>query len=207
MKRILSIIITTFSILSIGFEASAWERCFDFEKDKIGNPADGLVVDGSADNRPLFIVQKDGKEKNQILALNGSTFGLYSAPLFALAWFSELKNGSLSVDFLHSGNERTVRKAGLTWRYQPTGEAYIWECDTVKSVVRLIKLVDGKKKVLEDKRVKAPPLEWLHISVDFKDDVIQCNFAGQKIFEVKDSQINESGKVGIYLDSDIPVLF
>jgi len=206
----------TSAILTLFFVDGPWttvdrvfgfERSFDFEKDKVGSPAEGIILEGADDRKPLFIVQKEPKEQNQILALCGATFKS-THPLAALAWFSNFKNGTISVKFMHSGQADTVRRAGLMWRYQSPEETYFLECDTVKSVVRLVLMADGKKKkVLEDKRVQAPPAEWLHIQVDFHGDTMKCSFQGQPLFEKQDSRLTDSGKVGIYLDSDVAVLF
>jgi hypothetical protein len=208
MKNIFFYYLIILGFASSPLTAYSWERTFNFDKDSIGRPPEGFVFEGNPDGRPLFIVKKeDPKETNRVLALNGATFGFKSAPSFAMAWFSNVKNGTISVDFMHTAAEKTVRKAGLAWRHQSSEETYVLECDTKKSVLRLIRIVDGKKKVIEDARIETPPLVWLNVEVKFKDDLIQCNFMGKTVFEKTDSQISETGKAGIYLDSDTAVIF
>lgn len=201
---------TTLICLSLGtgltFPANAFERTFDFEKDVPDNPPSGLILEGNPDNRPLFTVQKEPEKKNNVLALNGATFKS-NVPLACLAWFSNLKNGSLSVDFLQTGTKDDIRKAGLVWRYQSIQEMYFLECDALKSVMRFGVYTNGRKKILEDERVKFPQGEWLKIGVEFKDDEMSFFFQGQPVFKAHDSKITGEGKVGIYLDSDIAVLF
>jgi hypothetical protein len=187
-------------------QASAADRVFDFEKDVPPNPPNGFIAEGNSDTRPLFIVQKEPDKQNNVLALCGATLH-DSVPMVALAFYSNLKDGSVSVDFIHTGEKDTIRRAGLVWRYQSETETYLLECDTKKNVVRLVLVMDGKRKVLEDAKVTISPNEWHHLQVNFKDDAFQCQLEGKTILEKKDSQISEHGKVGIYVDSDIAMLF
>jgi len=189
--------------------ARAWERVYDFEKDPVDYPPEGFVVEEAPRGKAHVRVQNDPADTpstSRLLALCGSAFpGVNS--LLCLAWFSNVKDGSASIDFRHGGEEKKARTAGLVWRYQSPEDTYSVEWNTLKSVLTLAVTNGGKRKILETEDVSLPPNEWTTLRVEFRGDAIRCNIKDKTIFDVKDSRLTRTGKVGILVQSDEMLFF
>ena len=200
--------VSAFVWLAVVMNAGGWERVFDFEKDVENLPPEGMVVETAPDGKPIVTVQNDpdASPKSRFLAMRGSPFpGINS--LLCLAWFSNVKNGSICARLKHGGEEKAARTAGLVWRYQSLMDTYTLEWDTKKSALALAVLVKGQRKILGKKRMPLPANQWATLSVDFHDSNIQCKVDDKPVLNFKDSTLMEAGKVGLLLQSDVTMYF
>lgn len=206
-SRILSILIfLTFCSFQTAF---AWERTFDFEQDSENFPPDGMIVETAPNGSPIVNVQSDPdpSKKSKYLMMQGSSFpGVNS--LLCIAWFSNVKDGNIQVSLKHGGEKDVARTAGFVWRYQSTNETYRLEWDTQKSTLTLALVNHSKRKILKEEDV--PLLSsrtWSTLGVKFHGSDIQCEINGKSIFKIQDSEIANPGKVGLLLQSDVPMFF
>lgn len=192
----------------VAFDASALDKVFNFDGDAEDVPPEGFMIEAPTDARPMVAVQRDDKapSKDHVLAMRGwNHFGRNS--LLCLSFFSDIKDGTLSVKMRHSGEPETVRTAGLVWRQQQGG-VYSLEWDTLKSVLRLVVTLNGKRRVIEEKEEMAlAPNEWATLAVKFQGTTITCKINGKDVLTVEDSQLAGGGKAGILLQSDATIFF
>ncbi len=197
-----------FLALCFSTQAMAWERVFKFDDDPEDVPPDGFVIEAPPDARPMVVVQRDEKAptKPNVLAMRGyNHFHLNS--VVCLAWFSNIKDGEISVRFCHGGELETARTVGLVWRSQQ-GKVYSLEWDTLKSQIALIATLDGKRKELEkEEKVAIAANVWTTLSVKFQGDKITCKINDKQIMAVENSQIGGPGKVGLCIQADANIYF
>ncbi|MBI4027086.1 MAG: hypothetical protein HY360_19025 [Verrucomicrobia bacterium] len=188
--------------------APALDRVFDFDKDPENEPPPGFVIESNDRGKALATVVAESTAPSQpnTLALCGASFPGVNR-LLCLVWFSHIKDGVISVSFKHGGEKNVARTAGLTWRYQSEANAYFVECDTQRSVLSLVVVVNGKREILEKEKIPIPPNEWTALQAAFRGDEIRCDVNRKPILTARDSKLKEAGKVGILLQSNAPVLF
>lgn len=185
----------------------AWERVFKFDTDPEDVPPDGFVIEAPPDARPMVVVQRDEKavSKPNVLAMHGyNHFNLNS--VVCLAFFSDIKDGEISVKLRHGGELEIARTVGLVWRTQQA-KAYSLEWDTLKSQIALVVSVDGKRKILEREKAALAANEWATLSVVFHGDKITCKINDKQIIAAEDSRVNGPGKVGLCIQADANVFF
>ena len=200
------------TLVGLVSQTMARERLIDFEKDRLDYPPESFIIEAPETLwQSVVLVQKDPAEgaKSRVLALQGAS-APEMAPLLNLIWFSNVRDGSLSVDLKHLGEEKArkvLRKAGLVWRYQSREEYYSLEWDALESILTLSVTTGGKREILREEDFRIPAQEWTSIRVEFRGDSIQCDLGGKRIFKVTDSRLKKEGKVGILLQSDVVMYF
>lgn len=198
--------LSAISFLLCASSAHSWERTFNFEEDELNSPPKGIVIETPPPSRPLVVVQKEENvdSPNKILALSGSRFpgvNFFSA----IVYFSNILDGKVSIRFKHSGEKETIRTIGLLWR-KTENATYSFECDTTKSTLSLLKIIAGKRAVLEKEKLVIPAGEWLKLEVEFKDDQIHGFLNNQEVIKGKSDAIMEPGKAGFFVQSNTIIL-
>ncbi len=196
------------TLLSITFHAHGMERLFTFDNDRVASPPDGFLIEGDTGGTSTFAVMKDESAKSppNFLIMQGTAYG-GSKYLIALAWFSNIQDGEISVWLKHAGQPKTARTGGLTWRYQSSNEFYSLEWDTTKSLLSLILTENGRRKILDKTNLPIAPEQWAQMKVRFEKASIRCSINDKTIFETEDSTIQKAGKVGLLINSNVMVAF
>jgi hypothetical protein len=201
-----------FVSLALVSHTYAWERVFDFDKDPLLNPPKGLVVETPPRSKPLVSVQEDKEAPSHphVLSLRGSKFPGQNS-LICLAWFTNFKNGEISVEFKHGVDDHHVtgkatRVLGFVWRYQSPGDTYSLEWNTQKGTLVLVSMIKERRKEIAKAKAVSPPDQWNSLRVNFQDSNIQCFVGDELLIESKYDGPAEAGKVGILLQSDAVVV-
>lgn len=188
---------------------AGWERTFNFDQDHIDFPPEGFVVETPATGHPVMIVETDEEapSKSHVLTMRGAqSFGVNV--IFALAWFSEVEDGKISVAVKHGPEGEKMQTLGLTWRYLSNEENCTIEWDTKKSRIAIVATVKGKKpKVLAREKASLPAAEWATLSVAFNGSHAICYINDKEVLRSDHLPILKAGKVGVIINSEAPTSF
>jgi hypothetical protein len=206
-----------FISLLLSYPAMAWERVYDFEKDRIDQTPEGLMLDASPRSLPKHHVRKDPDEdrENQVLETKGADFPGKNRH-YLINWFSNLRNGSMSADIMFDFEKEKANSMGFVWRYNGPDDHYAVRYDVLKSVLSFVRVSSrekGKEKekeleedVFKRKKIRLEPKKWHRFKVTFEQDLFTFYIDDQPVLEGKNGKLNEPGKVGLFVQSDIPIL-
>lgn len=127
---------------------------------------------------------------------------------------ADLVNGKVQVKFKPISGS-VDQAAGLVWRYQDENNYYIVRANALEDNVVLYRVEDGKRTSLApvgrkgDYGVKhtVPANAWSMLTVAFTGSRFTVSFDGAKLFEVEDSTLPGSGKVGVWTKADSVTYF
>ena len=151
--------------------------------------------DESAPSRPNVFAQTSGAASNSE---------------YPLAVFDKVicRDGDLSVKFRISSNARSMKAAGLIWRYQDPRSYYLLQFSVDERNIGLYRVQNGQLRpipvmvhgrrsdtgVPHDLRVN----QWYAAKVIFRGKVIHVLFGNRQLFDAMDDSLTSPGKTGLW---------
>lgn len=184
-------------------------RAITFAKDDAGKlprgwttaqtaKADGsvwkVVADDTAPSKKGFVLQ-------QTTAAPKATFNL------CVLDDTQYKDVDLRVAF-KAVQGKVDQGGGVVWRYQDPDNYFIARYNPLEGNFRLYRVSDGKRIQMagkEDLEFKAG--EWHTLQVAMAGERIECQLNGQQLLEAKSSDLDKTGKVGLWTKADAVTSF
>jgi hypothetical protein len=208
MRRALLAISVLFAFAAIA-AAGEKSKLTTFNKDDQGRVPSGWKSDktGMGDGSVWKVVADD-------TAPSGSGFALAQTAASPKAVFNlcvadepNLKDVEASVSFKAMKGELD-QGGGIVWRYQDANNYYIARVNPLEDNFRVYKVVGGKRsKEFQNATVKIPAGEWHTLKIKMIGDRIECFLDGKKYLDVKDTEFDKPGKVGLWSKADAQTHF
>ncbi len=204
-------IFATFLVLATAVIANADEKSklVKFTKDEAGKVPTGWKSDktGTGDGSVWKVVADETAPSGTGFALAQTAASPKAVFNLCVADEPELKDVEVMVAFKAMKGELD-QGGGIVWRYQDANNYYIARMNPLEDNFRVYKVVNGKRsKELQDAVVKVPAGEWHRLKIKMVGDRIECFLDGKKYLDVKDSQFEKAGKIGLWSKADAQTHF
>ncbi len=175
-------------------------RQWDFDKEKAGEIAAGFSTEGG----DWKVVADDtAPSKGQVLAQVASSEN--AAFNLVLIKDAKAKHLDLSVKF-RSVEGKTDQGGGLVWRARDAKNYYLCRYNPLEENIRLYKVVDGQRTVIESLDVASTP-GWHSLRVTMRDDRITYFFDDEARGYIVNDFFMESGMIGLWTKADARTRF
>jgi hypothetical protein len=145
-----------------------------------------VVADPGAPSGPSVLAQ---------LAKNsGSTFNLI------LVDGTNNKNVDITVKMKAVAGKED-QGGGLVWRLRDPSNYYVARYNPLEDNYRVYKVDKGRRSELQSAVIKHSD-GWHTLRVTMEGDHIQCYYDGGKFLDVKDTTLQEAGKIGLWTKAD-----
>lgn len=113
--------------------------------------------------------------------------------------------------FMHDQGVKTIRPAGIVWRFKDPDNYYIVPANALEDNIVLYKVEGGKRISLEPKgtpsrtygvKHKVPKQTWNSLRVDSDGTRFEMYFGAEKVMEVEDATFSSAGKAGLWTKAD-----
>ncbi len=187
-------------LVVIGSAQDMKSHVWNFDTDKVGEPAKGLtndvgqwrvVGDDTASSKPHVLAQQAKSEK----------------PVYNVALITEtnFKNVDLSVKLRAVAGE-IDQGGGVVWRAKDAKNYYICRYNPLEENFRVYKVEDGKRTQLGSADVPATP-GWHTLRVVMTGDRIECHLDGKKELAATDTAFAGPGRIGLWSKADAQTHF
>ena|SRR5579871_419282 len=205
------VLIAAFLLAVAAATASADQKSklVKFSKDDLGKVPTGWKADktGMGEGSVWKVVADDTAPSGTGLALAQTAASPKAVFNLCVADEPNLKDVEISVAFKAMKGELD-QGGGIVWRYQDANNYYIARMNPLEDNFRVYKVVDGKRqKEFQDATVKVPAGEWHTLKIKMVGDHIECFLDGKKYLDVKDSQFDKPGRVGLWSKADAQTHF
>ena len=98
---------------------------------------------------------------------------------------------------------------GLAFYYRNENNYYLLKWDSRESespALELIRVLDGKREVLDSQPVGYLPNQWYRMRVKVLGDLIEVDISGNEVFEIRDPYLR-GGRVGLYAEAATDCIF
>jgi hypothetical protein len=180
---------------------------FDFEQYQSGQLPEGWTQSftGKGSGTEWKIVDDAG---NKVLAQLSSDNPNYH---FNVVVYNDMETKDVQMKVRLKGVAGKMDQGGgLVWRYTDADNYYVVRANPLEDNVVLYKVVDGRRTdlpVMGQGRtygvdVDALGNDWNVLGVTVKGDLFTVYLNGKELFRVKDSSIENTGKVGLWTKAD-----
>jgi hypothetical protein len=184
-------------------------KLVQFNKDDLGKVPSGWKADktGMGEGSIWKIVADESAPSRTGLALAQTAASPKAVFNLCVADEPRLKDVEASVAFKAMKGELD-QGGGIVWRYQDANNYYIARMNPLEDNFRVYKVVGGKRsKEFQDATVKIPAGEWHTLKIKMIGDRIECFLDGKKYLDVKDSEFDKPGRVGLWSKADAQTHF
>ncbi len=175
-----------FESLKLGSIPKSWEVVSVWETQKFTQAPSGEKVFSMKDNKKGFLGF-------------GSGFNL------AFTKVIPFKDGEISVKF-HANSGRIDQGGGIIWRVKDKDNYYVARFNPLEDNFRFYKVIDGSRSELKSANVKLSKA-WHSMKIIQKEDHFEGYLDGEKILDVYDDSIQQSGGVGLWTKADAKTSF
>lgn len=172
-------------------EPAQLDRTWDFQSDKVGQPAAGFRI-AVGD----WSVASDGP--NKVLAHTA----LSADSVFNLILRPDVMYENVEVSVRLKANQGTVDQGGgIVWRVKNARTYYVARHNPLEDSFRVYKVVDGKRFQLGS--VKAPgDTNWHTLRISMQGTKIGCYLDDSIKIEIEDNSIRGFGRIGLWSKAD-----
>jgi len=202
--------VTLLAILVLATNLSAGDpikKKWTLDKTKVGETPAGWKtgVTGKADNSVWKIVE-DKSAPGGALALAQTSQS--PSAIFNVCVYEGEKYKDVDISVAYKAVSGKIDQGGgIMWRVKDNNNYYIVRMNPLEDNFRFYTVVDGKRKELASKDVKAESSQWHTIRVVHKGNKIQCFLDGKLLIEMTDDTFQEAGMVGLWTKADAQTHF
>ena len=204
--RIASVVATLVLVAQAGAGDPAPTR-LSFDKAKIGDLPAGWKagVTGKAEGSVWKVVEDKTAPRGPLVLAQTSTSPT-SVFNLCVAEEARYKDLDISIAFKAIAGDHD-QGGGIAWRLKDNNNYYIVRMNPLEDNFRFYTVVDGKRKELVSKNVKAEAGKWHTMRVVMKGNKIQCYLNGALLIETTDDTFKEAGKIGLWTKADAETYF
>jgi hypothetical protein len=184
-----------------------WKQTFD--QDVVGQSPPGWRIAQTNPSKALaawqVIADPTAPSKPNALALT-TTENVKSTYNLAIADKTSFKDLDLSVR-LKGVTGKEDQGGGPIWRCIDENNYYICRINPLEPNYRVYKVVNGKRTQLQTVEVATSTGQWYTLRVVMTGDHITCHLDGKKMLDVKDADLPDAGKIGLWTKADAASCF
>jgi hypothetical protein len=200
---LVTVLLSTLNVLT----AEQVPQRLTFDKTQPGQlpPAWKSGVTGKADGSVWKVVEDKTAPGGPLVLAQTST---NPGPIFNLCVMEDgkYKDVDISVAFKAVAGKGD-QGGGIVWRCQDNNNYYIVRMNPLEDNFRLYTVIDGKRKQLVSKDVKAESGIWHTLRVVHQGNKIQCYLNSKLLIETADDTFQEAGKFGLWTKADAQTYF
>jgi hypothetical protein len=116
------------------------------------------------------------------------------------------KNAVVELAFVpHDGG--TARAAGIVLRFVDPQDFYVAEADAIAGSVRLVRVVNGERRLIADRAARLTPGKAHTLKVAAVDESFSVSLDGETLLEVHDAALAAAGRFGVASRADSQTRF
>ena len=184
-------------------KSSRW----DFEDAAVGKaPVGWTAAKTGKGEGSIWKIAEDPSAPKGPRVLFQSAAGPSSLFSLCVADKSSFTDVDLTVAFKSVAGKKD-QGGGPLWRFKDSDNYYVVRANPLEDNFRVYKVVAGKRVQLATVDVEVASAKWHTIRVVHKGDHIQCYLNGKRHLDVKDAELKQAGKVGLWTKADAQTYF
>lgn len=188
-------------------DQAIWRQSFD--RDTVGRPpASWRIAQTNPGKAPAawqVVADPDAPSKPNVLALTRTENVKHTYNL-AIADKTSFKNLDLTVS-VKGVSGREDQGGGPIWRCIDENNYYICRINPLETNFRVYKVINGKRTQLQTVEVATQHRQWHTLRVVMIGHHVTCYLDGRKMLEARDTDLPNSGKVGLWTKADAASCF